>query len=501
MMMIANGLIRKSSISSSSNLSSSILLSSSSFSFFSFLPLRVLLTTTATTKSSESFCLSSRTLPSPSSLQSPYLSRKKFYTKEYSSSSLLSSPSSETTNTTTTTVPMSEYWNREESSTFLSSASSAVKKEARIVSLSPLNGNDPNNIPLEHPTGELLPEGATVVGVFGNNLDESDIEYLKKEKCNVIFVSPGITKTTLATLIRELNDSLEWIHSRSAGIDVLLSDTLTNSSSSGSSSGSSNLKSKSNTEDSKDGNSNGGFIMTNSKGIFSSTLAEYTMMACSYFAKDLPQLLKNKSNSKWKKYNVLELRGSTIGIVGYGDIGRATAKLAKAYGMKVIALRRRRIQNNNDSESDPYCDILYDRSSLNKLFSESDYVLCSTPLTDSTYQMIGKEQFDCAKKDLVFINVGRGPVVDECALIDALTVQDNAGTSRLKGAGLDVFCKEPIGDDSELWKLDNLLLSPHNMDQTDTFMLESTQFFVDENLPRFIRGHPLLNHIDKKAGY
>ena len=128
--------------------------------------------------------------------------------------------------------------------------------------------------------------------------------------------------------------------------------------------------------------------------------------------------------------------------------------------MKVIALRRRTIQNNNDSESDPYCDILYDRSSLNKLFSESDYVLCSTPLTDSTYQMIGKEQFDCAKKDLVFINVGRGPVVDECALIDALTVQDNTGTSQLKGAGLDVFCKEPIGDDSELWKLDNVLLSP-----------------------------------------
>jgi len=299
-------------------------------------------------------------------------------------------------------------------------------------------------------------------------------------------------------LIRELNDSLEWIHSRSAGIDVLLSDTLTNSSSG---SGSSNLKSKSNIEDSKDCKSSGGFIMTNSKGIFSSTLAEYTMMACSYFAKDLPQLLKNKSNSKWKKYNVLELRGSTIGIVGYGDIGRATAKLAKAYGMKVIALRRRTIQNNNESESDPYCDILYDRSSLNKLFSESDYVLCSTPLTDDTYQMIGKEQFDCAKKDLVFINVGRGPVVDECALIDALTVQDNTGTSQLKGAGLDVFCKEPIGDDSELWKLDNVLLSPHNMDQTDTFMLESTHFFVDENLPRFIRGHPLLNHIDKKAGY
>lgn len=310
--MIINGLIRTFTRSSSPLKSSmsSMLSSSSSFSLLSFLPLRVLVATTAITKSSESFCLSSRISPSPSSLPPPYLSIRNFYTRTYFSSSLLSSSSSETT--TTTTTPISEYWNREESSTFRSSAYSAcsvVKKEARIVSLSPLNGNDPNNIPLEHPNDEPLPEGAIVLGVLGNNLDKSDIEYLKKEKCNVIFVSPGITNSTLATLIHELKDSLEWIHSRSAGIDVLLSNTLKNSSTS--SNGSSN--SKSTIEDSKAGKSSSGFIMTNSKGIFSSTLAEYTMMACSYFAKDLPQLLKNKSNSKWKKYNVLELRGSTIG--------------------------------------------------------------------------------------------------------------------------------------------------------------------------------------------
>jgi phosphoglycerate dehydrogenase-like enzyme len=142
-----------------------------------------------------------------------------------------------------------------------------------------------------------------------------------------------------------------------------------------------------------------------------------------------------------------------IGIVGYGDIGRAAAKLAKAYGMKVIALRRT-IPSPEAIQQDPYCDVVYDTRSLNKLFNESDYVLCSAPLTPDTYQMISKEQFDNAKENLVFINVGRGPVVDEDALIDALK------DGRLKGAGLDVFVNEPLDESSELWKLENVLLSP-----------------------------------------
>ena len=102
-----------------------------------------------------------------------------------------------------------------------------------------------------------------------------------------------------------------------------------------------------------------------------------------------------------------------------------------------------------------YCDtVYYGKDSLNTLFKESDYVLCSAPLTSETYQMIGREQFDNAKKDSVFINVGRGPIVDEIALVEALK------DGRLKGAGLDVFSQEPLEDDSELWKLDNVLLSP-----------------------------------------
>lgn len=303
----------------------------------------------------------------------------------------------------------------------------------------------------------------------GGTLEDLDLKALETEQANVAFISPGVTRETLAGVIEKV-PSLEWIHCRSAGIDVLTSETLMNSPKE--------------------------LIMTNSKGAFSSTLAEYTMLAIGYFAKDLPLLLQNKREGNWKKYSILEIRGSTLGVVGYGDIGRAAAKLAKAYGMKVIALRRN-VPSPEAIAADPCCDVVYGdgKENLNRLFSESDYVLCSAPLTDETEKMIGKDQFDHAKDDCVFINVGRGPIVDEEALIEALK------DGRLKGAGLDVFTKEPLEEHSELWMLDNVLLSPHNMDQTDTFMLESTQFFLNENLPRFLHGQTLLNPVDKKAGY
>lgn len=220
--------------------------------------------------------------------------------------------------------------------------------------------------------------------------------------------------------------SIEWVHVRSAGIDTILSDTLKY-------------------------HSDHVQIITNAKGQFSSTLAEYAMMVCSYFAKNIPRLLQNQKLKKWEKYVIKELRNSTLGIIGYGHIGQTTAKLAKIYGMKVIALRR----NPTKAQHNPYCDVVYgsDRESLNRLFAESDYILCSAPLTSETEGMIGKEQFDHANKDAVFINVGRGPIVDESAMIDALK------DGRLRGAGLDVFATEPLPTSSELWELDNVLVS------------------------------------------
>jgi phosphoglycerate dehydrogenase-like enzyme len=203
--------------------------------------------------------------------------------------------------------------------------------------------------------------------------------------------------------------------------------------------------------------------------------------------------MAQKKSKTWAKYDVLELRGSTLGVVGYGDIGRACAKLAHVYGMRVVALRR----NPTLAIGDPLCDKVLgsDTESLNTLFRESDYILCSAPLTEETRGLIGKVQFEQAKQDAVFINLGRGPVVDEDALIEALK------TGKLKGAALDVYTVEPLPANSELWELKNVLLSPHNMDQTATFMHEATEFFVHENVPRFMRREPLLNPVNKNAGY
>jgi phosphoglycerate dehydrogenase-like enzyme len=301
----------------------------------------------------------------------------------------------------------------------------------------------------------------------GTTLEEFDVERLKIAEPNVLFVSHPKAREPLADLLLTF-PSIQWVHTRSAGIDFCTSDTLAEFSKSGK------------------------IQVTNAKGCFSSTLAEYTMMACSYFAKDLPRLLKQKQASNWQQYPILELRGATLGVIGFGDIGKAAARLARAYGMKVIALRR---NPDKAKDGDALADKVYGNDSLNHLFAESDYILCAAPLTPETEKMIGKEQFDNAKNGAVFINVGRGPIVDEGALIEALT------DGRLKGAGLDVTTIEPLPTDSALWKLENVLLSPHNMDMTTTFMKESTQFFVEENLPRYLYGKTLLNPVDPAAGY
>lgn len=159
--------------------------------------------------------------------------------------------------------------------------------------------------------------------------------------------------------------------------------------------------------------------------------------------------------------------------------------------MKVIALRRK----PKRSQYDPYCDEVIGNDGLNDLMTKCDYVLVAAPLTPETKGLIGKEALSNARQNAVVINVGRGPVIDEDELINALW------GSKIKGAALDVTTIEPLPKESALWNLDNVLLSPHNMDMTTTFMKESTEFFVKENLPRYLRGLDLLNPVDKYAGY
>lgn len=351
------------------------------------------------------------------------------------------------------------YWNRENNSAHPSSSfDGPIIKEARIIALS--DPNDSHNAPLYHGP---LPEGARLLKI-GSHLDDFNESSIIEQQPNVIFVSHPSARDPLIQLLNKF-PSVEWVHTRSAGVDFIASDALFASH----------------------------VQLTNAKGMFSSTLAEYCMMACSYFAKDLPRLMRQKEAIHWEQYPVRELRGSTLGIVGYGDIGRACAKLAKAYGMKVLGLKRD--ISSFRKEDDPHCDAMYGMDGLHELMSLSDYILISTPLTNQTRGLISREAISKCKSSAVIINVGRGPIIDEDALIEALQ------KGVIHGAALDVMTVEPLPKDSLLWQLDNVLLSPHNMDMTLTFMKESTDFFIRENLPRFVRGNQLLNPVNKAAGY
>jgi phosphoglycerate dehydrogenase-like enzyme len=338
--------------------------------------------------------------------------------------------------------------------------SPSIVQRAKIVSLTGKTS------PLDD-SADDLPEGATLLQT-GGAIEDFDLELLRQQGANVVLVCKSETqprvREPLATLLAEV-PTLSWVHTLTTGVDYILSPTLATEWESG--------------------------TLTNARGISNSLLAEYVLLSCLYFAKELPRLRQNQSHKQWDKYPVSELQGATLGIFGYGSIGQTCATRAKAFGMKVIAVRR------SAAPPDALCDDVYgnDDDSLRRLFSESDYLLCAAPLTEETRGRIGHEQFAAAKTDMVFINIGRGPVVDTDALIAAL----NSG--QLKGAALDVHATEPLPQTSPLWAMENVLVSPHNMDHTTSFIRRATDFFCRENLPRFLRGEALLNQVDTKAGY
>jgi phosphoglycerate dehydrogenase-like enzyme len=170
--------------------------------------------------------------------------------------------------------------------------------------------------------------------------------------------------------------------------------------------------------------------LSNARGVYSHSLAEWTLFAAAYFAKDLPRLLAAKADARWAPYDVEELRGRTLGVVGFGDIGRAAARLARAYGMRVAALRR----SAQPDASLPYDDA-YPPERLNDLMAASDYVVMATPLTPETTKLIGAAALGAMKPTGVFINIGRGPCVDEQALIECAAARcwRCAGCSACRG--------------------------------------------------------------------
>jgi phosphoglycerate dehydrogenase-like enzyme len=255
---------------------------------------------------------------------------------------------------------------------------------------------------------------------------------------------------------------VRWVHSLSAGVEnVLTAEMLTSP-----------------------------VPLTNARGVFAESLGEFVIAAALFFAKDFRRMRRSQAAGKWDQFDVEVLYRQSMAIVGYGEIGRAAARRAKAMGMKVYATRRR----PELLKDDPLVDEGFSPDDRAEMISRADYIVAAAALTPETRGLIGEKEIGAMKRSAVVMNVGRGPVIDEAALVRAL--QEN----RIAGAALDVFDKEPLPPGHPFWGMDQVLLSPHTADHTEGWLNDATEFFI-ANFHRFAKGEPLQNIVDKQAGY
>jgi phosphoglycerate dehydrogenase-like enzyme len=306
--------------------------------------------------------------------------------------------------------------------------------------------------------------------------DAKDVPEDVWAKAEVLYTTTAVPEVALAPRLR-------WIHVHYAGVDHLLDQPIIQDE---------------------------GVLLTTASGIHATNIAEYVFAMLLMFGHRVPQMLRAQANADWpskpEAYHdlvPLELRGSTLGIVGYGSIGREIARLAQAFGMEVLAVKRDVRQpadpdgyvlpGTGDPEGE-YFHRLYPPEALISMVRECDFVVVTTPLTESTRLMCGDDMFKAMKESAYLINVGRGGVVDEEALLQAL--QDG----KFAGAAMDVFEAEPLPADNPLWKQPNLIISPHVSGSTDDYSQKAAKLFV-ENLRRYVAREDLLNLVDLSRGY
>ena len=246
--------------------------------------------------------------------------------------------------------------------------------------------------------------------------------------------------------------------------------------------------------------------ITTVSGIHATPIAEYVLASLLAHRWRVPLWTRCQREAKWPPgrwdlYARPELRGSTLGIVGYGSIGREVGRLGQAFGMRVLALRRSTgraeqgyaVEHTGDPEG-AIPTRFYPPEALHEMLSECDYVVVALPLTADTVHRIGEAELRAMKPTAYLVNIARGAIVDEAALVRAMREK------WIAGAGLDVFEQEPLPTDSPLWELENVLISPHVAGFTPHYDERATALFA-ENLQRYLSGRPLLNLVDKVRGY
>jgi phosphoglycerate dehydrogenase-like enzyme len=258
----------------------------------------------------------------------------------------------------------------------------------------------------------------------------------------------------------ELTSRLRWLHIGGVGVDWSLFPEL----------GESNV------------------TVTNSQGVFDTTLPEYLLSLMLALVKDLPGTLRAQDRQEWQHRLQEPLAGSRAVIVGAGSIGRSSGRMLRALGVEVTLVGR------SERDGQPGEGRIRAAADLPKLLPDSDWLIAITPLTEATRGLIGAAELASLPPRARLVNIGRGPVVDEAALVAALS-----GGS-LAGAALDVFEREPLPEDSPLWSMPNVIVSPHIGGDVRETPADFARVFL-ANLARYQAGEPLHNVVDKQLGY
>jgi phosphoglycerate dehydrogenase-like enzyme len=256
-----------------------------------------------------------------------------------------------------------------------------------------------------------------------------------------------------------------------------------------------------------------GITVTSSRGIHVVPMSEHLFAMLLALVRQLPAFLRAQQNRQWihdaraSHIRLGELRGRTMGIVGWGKIGAGVAHLAGAFGMRVVGTRwsvvvpREEERQVEAYDNPPWLeplnlppDIVYPAAQLGEVLAQSDVVVCILPLTAETFHTFNGDAFAAMKRGALFLNIGRGAVVDETALIQAL------GSGHLAGAGLDVFEEEPLSPTNPLWQMQHVIISPHVGGVSERTRERAAELFA-VNLSRFLEGQSLLNCVEPARGY
>lgn len=236
-------------------------------------------------------------------------------------------------------------------------------------------------------------------------------------------------------------------------------------------------------------------LLTNSSSVHGPVVAEHAIAVMLALAKRLPQAMQYQAKKVWsqeilwnERPRPREVAGATVAVVGMGGIGSEFTRLAKALGMRVLAVRE------DVSKGAGGADAVYSSAQIEEVLPQADYVLLCTPVTPATTGIINAARLQKMKPGAYLMNVARGPLVDEPALVAALKAR------QIAGAGLDVFVEEPLPADSPFWSLDNVLITPHSAAVTEQLWERHYELIV-ENLNRFVAGKPLLNAVNTRRGY